>query len=939
MSKVVSSPDISLLDFSVLMDLSIANATVKVTNLSTVTNPTQLHWIFTLTTPMGSIVHKGNFTTPDVNLVAFTNFTFPETLPKVFGQYEYSNTDQYTVEVSVKDSTGNIFTLAKGKPLCKPNGNTGKGNFGAANINVQVKCNTSQIFITDKTNTVYNSLAGEKVSTFIELTYPRDKNGNTLAPSVAATLPALLPIKYEGEGHEVYVYHIYQYNLGDSFFVKIRYSFVKSFAVYCNITLAPLLCEVTKIVASLGNNCTDTLEKRELVNKLSVVNYHILHAQTGILEPLAGIDVPQIIEKVKQMLDIDCSCFVADGVSNSSNVILSDASLTVNKLGGDILLSWSNDGLGNIVLNYEDKSYTFLIGAGSPTAFSWQNTVIGSVKQQTLFIDPSVLSQEILTQISGSDTLRDILNGIVQQDMSACSGLNGGAAFNLAACTYSVAYNTTRRSSATMFKVLIGGTYYTAPTSTGAADASSIQTWLNSLSKGTFVVAFNSGLGQMSITSAANTNAISNISTIQGDVVRTFQFTNDCGLICSMFQRIFNYLNDLNLVKIKAGVGLTICRFDTNGAVVSTAFGVNDNMSAITTFLADSFCNVINYTKDKLLTCENIKTLFGTHTPAIGIPHGADTVPMWINGVCIETPLKVLAQGVFQLLLSDSDVKNIYCQVTPCSTVNGCSPVTGLIGTGGDNYWNFTWNPVVGATGYKWSIDGINYSSVTSTAAAITGLVVDTAYVFRVYPVYLSGDGLSCQITSSFTTTNAGATCAAPATLVLNGVTLSSFVATWAAVAGATGYQYRVAGGAWVNNGTALTVTITGLSASTSYFFEARAIIGGSPCPGVVSDYILTLVNGVINVLTGVIPVTQGATSGTGTITAAIGTYVYVRVQMSGTDAAATMTYNVNGVTGSLTNASSPRATIPVLMSSGSITWSLTITTSVSSESGTLILL
>lgn len=939
MSKVVSSPDISILDFSVLMDLSIANATVKVTNLSTVINPTQLDWIFTLTTPMGSTVHLGDFNAPDINLTDFTDFTFPETLPKVFGQYEYSNTDEYTVEVGVRDSLGNIFTMAVGKPLCKPNGNTGKGNFGAANINAQVKCNTSQIFITDKTNTVYNSLVGEKISTFIELTYPRDKNGNTLAPTTAATLPALLPIKYEGDGHEVYVYHIYQYNLADNFFVKIRYSFTKSFSVYCNITLSPLLCEVSKIVAGLGNNCTDTLEKREIINKLSVVNYHILHAQTGILEPLAGIDVPKIIEDVKQMLDIDCSCFVADGVSNSSNVILSDASLTVNKLGGDILLSWGNDGLGNIVLNYEDKSYTFLIGAGSPTAFSWQPTVIGSVKQQTLFIDPALLSQEILTQISNSDTLRDILNDIVQQDAFACSGLDGGVAIDLSACAYSVSYNTTRRSSATMFKVLIDGTYYDAPTSAGAANASAIQAWLNSLAKGTFAVVFNSGIGQVSITSVGNTHSVSNISTIQGDVVRIFQFTNDCGLICTMFQRIFDYLNDFNLVKIKSGVGLTICRFDANGAVLETNFTSSDTMSAITTFMADSFCNVVNYTKDKLLTCENIKNLFGTHTPVVGIPDGADTVPMWINGVCIETPLKVLAQGVFQLLLSDSDVKNIYCQVTPCSNVNECSPVTGLVGTGGDNYQNFTWSPVVSATGYKWSVDGVNYFNVTSTGAAITGLVANTLYVFRVFPVYLAGDAPSCQITSNFTTTNAGVVCAAPGSLVLNGATVSSFVATWAAVAGATGYQYRVAGGAWINNGTALTVTVTGLAASTSYFFEARAIIGGSPCPGVVSDYILTLVNGIVNVLTGVIPVTTGAPSGTGTITAAIGTYVYVRVQMSGLDGAATMAYNVNGITGSLTNGTSPRATIPVLMTTGSINWSLTITTSGSSESGTLLLL
>ena len=938
MSKVVVSPDISLLDFSVLLDISIANATVRVTNLSTVINPTQLDWIFTLTTPMGTNVHISDFNNPDINSIPFINYTFPEALPKAFGQYEYSNTDKYTVKVSVRDSIGKIFSLEKSAALCKPNGNTGQGNFGAAAINVQVKCNTSQVFITDKTNTIYNSLIGEKESTLIELTYPRDKNGNTLASSTAATLPALLPIKYEGEGHEVYVYHIYKYDMGDSFFVKIRYSFTKSFAVYCTITLAPLLCEVSKIVASLGKNCTDTIEKREIINKLSVVNYHILHAQTGILEPLSGIDVPKIIEEVKQKLDIDCSCFVSDGVSNTSNVILSDASLTVNKTGGDMLLSWSNDGLGNIVLNYQDKSYTFLIGGGS-SAFRWDSTVIGSTKQNVLYIDPALLSQEILIQISNNDTLRDTLNGIVQQNMFACSGLDGGVAVNLSSCTYSVIYNTTRRSTATMFRVLINGVYYTAPTATLATNATAIQTWLNSLSKGTFVVVFDGVAGQVSIQSNNNTNTISNISTIQGDVIRVFQFTNNCGLICNMFQKIFDYLNAINLVKIKSGVGLTICRFKEDGTVLETVFGVNDDLSAITTFMANSFCNLVNYTKDKLLTCDNIKKLFAAHTPLIGIPNAGDVVPMWINGKCISTPLKVLAQGVFQLLLSDTDVKNIYCQVTPCSSVNSCSPVTGLVGMGGDNYQSYNWNPVVGATGYKWSINGTTFFSVTSTTVLISGLVANTAYVFRVYPVYLAGDGVSCQINTNFTTTNAGITCAAPGSLILNGITTSSFVATWNGVTGATGYQYRIAGGAWVNTGTALTATITGLNSSTGYNFEVRAIIGGLPCPDIASGAVTTSVNGSLTINPpGVNPLSQGNPSSTGTIAATIGTTVYVRVSMSGTDGAATMSYTINGVSGLLTNATSPRI-IPVIMPTASITWSLSLTTSVPSQTGAITLI
>lgn len=86
-------------------------------------------------------------------------------------------------------------------------------------------------------------------------------------------------------------------------------------------------------------------------------------------------------------------------------------------------------------------------------------------------------------------------------------------------------------------------------------------------------------------------------------------------------------------------------------------------------------------------------------------------------------------------------------------------------------------------------------------------------------------------------------TCNAPANLTSSAVTSTSFTETWSAVAGATGYEYRLNGGVWVDNGTALTVTLSGLSINTLYVFEVRAVIGSVQCTSTSTNSVTTSYN------------------------------------------------------------------------------------------------
>lgn len=859
MSKVTASADITLLDFSVLLDMSTAIPTAKITNLSTIVNANNLQWIFEFLSPSLTPIHTGSFTAPDINGAPFTIFTFTEPIPEYFRQLEFGNSP-YTIKVSVKDLAGGVFYLIKGASICKPNGNNGKNNFGVADIDVQVKCAQGQLYVTDKTNLVYKSITGTKVSTSLQLTYPRDTNGNILTPVTVTSIPALLPIKYEGEGHEVYVFHVYDYNMGDNFTVRVRYSFTKVFPVWCNITLQPLFCEIDKVVDMLQKDCNDSPDNRDRQKTLGVVNAKMLKAHTGIVQPLSDIDVPGLVEEIKEILGVECECCRPSGISNVGVALATDATFTANKICGDMLLSWSNDGNGNIILNYQNTSYTFVIANDSESAaFSYVPTTSGCNKQVALRVDITVLSSEILSEIQTNPTLLNILNSITQRAQLSCSGLDGGDAFDFSACDYSVELDATIAGK-TLDNILITGVTYSLPTGTLLINNSAIQSFLNGLGKGTFTVNYSGITNKTTINSFANSNTISTVKTSIGLISTTTAVSNNCGLICNILQKILTYMNQLNLVKIKTGVGITVCRFKTDGTVLATTFDANAPASSVAFYMAESICNVVDYLKTRVLSCDNLRNIFANYTDAMGLMGVADTVPIWLNGKCIGMPFKKFAISLLRSIRTDSEVKGEYCLITPCTTVSSCSPVTGLVGSGSDTVWNYTWNIVAGATGYKWSTDGTTWNTVVSTSAFISSLIANTSYTFRVYPVYPLGDGVSCVVTSNFTTTNTGSTCAAPATLNLSGQTLSSFVATWSAVTGAEGYQYRLNGGSWVNNGTALTVTPT-VSEGTTYTVEVRAIIGGIYCSATITAAITTLFNYAIS---GGYAMTITAVSGTG---------------------------------------------------------------------------
>jgi Fibronectin type III domain len=151
-----------------------------------------------------------------------------------------------------------------------------------------------------------------------------------------------------------------------------------------------------------------------------------------------------------------------------------------------------------------------------------------------------------------------------------------------------------------------------------------------------------------------------------------------------------------------------------------------------------------------------------------------------------------------------------------------------------------SWGASSGATGYYYCIDTTNDNSCstlvnngTATSVTLSGLAANTTYYWQVGaynsvgPTYANG---SFSAFWSFTTgTLPGAfNKSAPAKAATNQSTYPTL--SWGASSGATGYYYCYdtsndnACSTFVNNGTATSVTLSGLAANTTYYWQVKAV-------------------------------------------------------------------------------------------------------------------
>jgi phosphodiesterase/alkaline phosphatase D-like protein len=187
------------------------------------------------------------------------------------------------------------------------------------------------------------------------------------------------------------------------------------------------------------------------------------------------------------------------------------------------------------------------------------------------------------------------------------------------------------------------------------------------------------------------------------------------------------------------------------------------------------------------------------------------------------------------------------CYLTPALTGNASTliPVPAIpVATAASNItqtgFQANWNASSGATGYYLDVAssntfdaGIvlnNYNTGNVTTYSVNGLTTGTAYYYRVRAYNTSGTSNNSGIINVVTLTPSAPS--APVAIAASNITQVSFLAKWNASSGATGYFLDVSsssafdGGFILNNanvGNAISYTVTGLAAGTSYYYRVRA--------------------------------------------------------------------------------------------------------------------
>jgi hypothetical protein len=689
------SPDIYVLDFSVAFDISGTSPVIAVNNLSTGPNLANITYWIVAASPSGTPIHTGSFAAPDATGIWTTPLILTDSWPMPYNSIEFSGAP-YTISLFAQDSAGNVFETDKSASICRPTGNTqsSQNTYGVSNTLVKVVCDQARIFFQDQTNVSYKGSSGVQTSSILKVVYPMDPTYTIPPPfQLSSFTTALVPISYSSDNYQFLAASTYSYDQGNNVSIVIKYQQITTFSVLCNIDLMPLICEYQKLIDSIQNgSCTDV----QLANQqLMLINPKFALVVMGIMQPLTGVDVAGLIEDIQTIGGFTCNCCTAaSGVIPMTSSVIDGYTFSINPTCGDISGNITQTG-SNIQINLADKSYVFNIGndAGT-TAFTVTPTTNGCVKTYSLNIDPVQLAQDILTEISTNAGLVNLFNSIVT-NAAANLIVDGKCIFDSTA-SFNYAFTLANVPSNTTFALVTGinqsSNVRSLNYSLNLTNLTQFQTYLNSLSIGTFVVTNPSGQNVV-ISSAANPNVLSNLTySISGTNYIASLTSSATGYIAlsanQVVQNIINYLCGLTDSEIVTSADYVINYINSTGAqAVTIPAG-----TPLSTFIQD----LLTYNTTTIqnggaagVTCTGLNAIFPSNNASIT---ALDYIYGTKNGTCAQ----VNFSDAFLYMVSNmsSAAKTAFCAaVTACGAGMPCLPYA-YFTVQVDNY-NPTCSPIV----------------------------------------------------------------------------------------------------------------------------------------------------------------------------------------------------------------------------------------------------
>lgn len=684
----------AILEVKVLFDISGTNPVINLTNQSE-GNPEEspipvldnLTWVLNIFSPTGTPIYTSDFDTPFQTGV-WTTAAITNAWPRPFGQIEWSG-GNYSVEFTIKDEDGNTYYLNKIATICRPTGNTKKSadTFGQVNLQVTVECGIGQLYILDGTSKTYQGVTGNSLSSYLAVDYPRDPTGTLPAPFEITNFvtDALVPFTYNGNGYKASYFTVWEYDLGDNVFLDVRYVGYSLFNVQCNIDLCPLACEIDELIDKINTGRCDDVQAAK--DKLFLINAKFNLAVIAKFNPTCGLDLPALIDEIKEIGGFSCDCSGASSGIGSTSESVSGLLFSMQSEGGDISGRFEQTG-NNVVLYLKDKSYAFSICADSNTnAFEFRTTTNGTNKSVCLLVKESTLANELLNVIKNDTDLTNLFNSIVTNSGGILVSVDGKCVLSANNLTdYSWALTGIPASPSNAVAVSIKNNNLSVPINFvfNRSSYPTLQVKLNSLGLGTFVVTDN-GSGSITITSASNSNTLSNLTynTGSGNTVAT-QTNTSAGVqsytVEQVLQSIIDYLSPIDETKISLSEGYSVPTItsgaaDTIDVAASEGCGDNTTLQDLLSAFITAQTKVILYVLSLGgANCDALKAIFTQNSGVIdatSLLYGLKQ-----DGCAGMTPLEVF-NYMLTVGISNSTTKTLFCEfVSSCGAGLDCEVIS-----------------------------------------------------------------------------------------------------------------------------------------------------------------------------------------------------------------------------------------------------------------------
>lgn len=624
---------------------------------------------------------------------------------------------QYTIIGAIKDSTGTTYeTLPVYKKVCEPVGIT-DGGYVPGLFQITPNCPDNVITVKELTLFTYNNQTPVSKSKTGTLSYP---TGTISAVSFTGT-PFDNNVIYTGQ-YRINCTTIAEYDLEDDVNVLVTYLTNNVFNVTCANKIADLICCMVDLQTTYLKNCNNAKGKfaQEQLNNVTIP------FMLGLTKEINGQDASVEADLIRKTLNCDCG---ASSVRQNEFTPVNPAStsIVIAGVGGTTVPAPTVNG-NTKTYNIASNVYQVVKGNTGDLAFTIEvDTSTSYIVKYKITFNYTVLATTILNTIAADATLVNLFNSIVANNSGGSNLVVDGKCIFSSSTTYGYSFVLSGIPATTTYALLTN--ILTSPItpsinfSFNLTNLAALQTYLNTLGLGTYVVV-NSGGGVVTITSAANTHDISALTYSIGSsnfiATMTKSSTGFTPLTVSqVVQNIINYLCGLTTLQVALARNLTLWQIDYNGNPLSVGFTVGQSQQVFNEGIQDSIYNIVQ--RISLLTgvtCEKVAALFSDN-PNISFT-GASRLYGKDGASCVSWTDKQIALGIINAINSYSDVKQLFCAISctdPATCPNPAS-INMAVVSGNIGIYGVTWdqNPIasqVASVYYKLSTD-TNYTVATN---------------------------------------------------------------------------------------------------------------------------------------------------------------------------------------------------------------------------------